>query len=528
MSKSYAVLAALLLLLPSPALADTLIDNIAGLSLDRTGQVTRFSAMVIDAHGRIAQVLARGERPARTDFREDGRGRVVMAGFVDAHVRLMALGLAQLTLDLSDTRTLAEAQEKLRAYAAANPDRPWIVGRGWDAARWGLARSPTASELDAAVADRPVWLESADGSAGWANGAALSAAGVTARTPDPAGGRIERLSAGRAPAGVLIGTAADLVTAKIPPARAADLDVALMKAQDLLVRQGVTAVADMGTDLAAWMTYRRAGDEGRLRLRIVAYADGVPDMLTIGGSAPTPWLYDDRLRLAGLALRLDGSLASGSAWVKSPYPTPSTGHGLPRLNGTQLRNLMSRAAMDDFQIAVEGHGDAAVAESLSAIDELSPDYRGDRRWRIEGAEVIDPADLPRLAEHVAIVSLQVAWPAPAPWTGIAGARWALGSGAPSAPASPFARAAVALEHGLDSSKALAAATSGAAYAAFADGRFGELKAGERADFVMLDGDPLTADAAGMRAIRVMQTWIGGQKVYDAAPGTLRAADAPGR
>src|SRR5690606_18070097 len=127
------------LLLPGAALADTLIDNIAGVSVDRNGTVTRFGALVIDNDGRVAEILQAGQRPTRpVDFREDGRGRTVVPGIVDSHVHLMALGLAQLTLDLSGATSLAEAQSRIAAYAAANPERPWIVGRGWNEDAWGL------------------------------------------------------------------------------------------------------------------------------------------------------------------------------------------------------------------------------------------------------------------------------------------------------------------------------------------------------------------------------------------------------
>ena len=116
------------------------------------------------------------------------------------------------------------------------------------------------------------------------------------------GGRIERKPGGREPAGVFVDNARALVEAKIPPPRAADRDLALYRAQELLVRNGVTAAADMGASIEDWMTYRRAGDEGRLRIRIMVYAGSVPEMVLIGGSGPTAWLYEDRLRLNGLKL----------------------------------------------------------------------------------------------------------------------------------------------------------------------------------------------------------------------------------
>ena len=557
------LLTAAALLLPAPAFADTLIDNINGLSLDRNGTVTRFGAMVIDDEGKIRELDERGERAPRADFRENGRGRTVIPGLIDAHAHVMGLGLGLLTVDLSDTRTLAEAQRKIAEYAAANPERPWIVGRGWNQEIWGLGRFPTAAELDAAVADRPVWLERVDGHAGWANTAALTVAGVTAATADPAGGRIERVAGGREPSGVFVDAAMELIGSKVPPPRATDRDVALHEAQELLVRNGVTAVADMGTSIEDWMTFRRAGDAGRLRVRIMVYADSVPAMTLIGGTGPTQWLYDDRLRLNGIKLYLDGALGSRGAALKAPYADSPGNSGLWLLNGTQLRNNMSRASMEGYQVAIHAIGDAANAEALNAIDELSGDYAGDRRWRIEHAQIVDPADIPRFGQHGVIASMQpVHQTSDRPmaearlgpdrlagayaWRAIkdAGAPLAFGSDAPVEAPDPFAGLAAAVtrqdaagqpaggwqpQQRVTVEVALAAYTAGAAWAGFAEGRFGRLAAGERADFLVLDADPLEADPEDLRGIRVLETWIGGEKVYDASPEPeRRAADAPGR
>lgn len=561
-----ALITAAALLVPGPALADTLIDNINGLSVDRQGTITRFAAMVIDDQGRVAQLLKSGERPPeRTDYREDGRGRTVIPGFVDAHAHVLGLGFAQMTLDLSGARTLAEAQQAIAAYAAANPERPWIVGRGWNQETWALGRFPTATELDAVVADRPVWLERADGHAGWANTAALKAAGVTERTADPAAGRIERVAATRKPAGVLVDGAMPLVAGKVPPPRPQDRDAALLAAQEVLITHGITAVADMGIPIEDWMTFRRAGDAGRLRVRIMAYADSIPTMLLVGGTGPTPWLYDDRLRLNGIKLYLDGALGSRGAWLKAPYADNPRNTGLPQLNGTQLRNLMSRAAMDKFQVAVHAIGDAANAEVLSAIEELSADYRGDRRWRIEHAQVVDPADIARFGRNGIVASMQpVHQPSdrvmaearlgPArlagayAWRSIhgAGAPLAFGSDAPVEMADGLAALAAAVtrqdaqgqppqgwqpQEALPFSQALAAQTAGAAWAGFGEGRFGRLTVGERADFVVLESDPSAQDGASLRRNRVLETWIGGQRVYrlaqnDAPPIPVRTPSDP--
>lgn len=556
--------AALLAALPAPAFADTLIDNINGITFERDGTVTRFAAMVIGDDGKIVEILQRREDPSDAiEFRENGRGRTVIPGIIDAHAHVMALGLAQLTVDLSGTRSLDEALSRISRYAAENPERPWVVGRGWNQELWGLGRFPTAAELDAILPDRPVWLERIDGHAGWANGAALTAAGITAATADPAGGRIERVAGGRQPAGVLVDAAMTLVASKVPPPRATDRDVALHEAQELLVAKGVTAIADMGTSIEDWMTFRRAGDAGRLRIRIISYAATLQEMLLIGGTGPSQWLYDDRLRLNGLKLVLDGALGSRGALLKQPYADDPGNRGLQLLNGTQLRNLMSRAGMEGYQVAIHAIGDAANAEALYAIEELSGDYAGDRRWRIEHAQVVDPADIALFGAHGVIASMQPAHQTSDramaearlgsdrlagayAWRSIqaAGAPLAFGSDAPVEAPDAFAGIAAAISRQdargepaggwqpaeiITREQALAAYTAGAAYAGFAEQRFGKLEAGQRADFLVLDADPLMVNADDIRRIRVLETWIGGRKVYDAGGERgERAADAPGR
>lgn len=554
----YAALAAASLF-AAPAAADTLLDNVNGISIARDGQVTRFQAMTIRDDGVILQLFKRGEKPpSKVDYRIDGRGRTVIPGLVDAHVHLMDMGMAALSLDLSDTTSLADALTRIADYSAKYPDRPWIVGEGWNQEKWGLGRFPTATELDAAVPDRPVWLVREGRTAGWANSRALEIAGVTARTANPAGGRIERLAGSQTPGGVLVDNAMALVAAKLPKPRPEDLDRAFLTAQIELIERGVTAVADMRTSIEDWQSYRRAGDAGNLRIRIMAYADGIEDMALIGGPGPTPWLYDDRLRLNGLKLRIDGVLQSRGALLKAPYADDPDNSGQERLNSTQLRNLMSRAAMDGFQLAVHANGDASAAEMLSAVEELSETYSGDRRWRIEHAQVLDPLDIARFGQHDIVASVQplrqtsdraVAESRLGPgrltgayaWRSIAqaGATLAFGSDAPVGTLDPFAGMAAAVtredadgqpfggwqpQEAVTREQALAAYTAGAAYAGFGEGRFGRLAVGERADFVMIDRDPLLAAAQDLRHIRILEVWIAGQQVYNNAPASQGAGD----
>ncbi|WP_159760483.1 amidohydrolase [Sphingomonas sp. 8AM] len=534
-----------------PAGADALIDNVNGLTLNRDRQVVRFKAMVIDAQGKVVRLIAPDEQPPkptkknpgpRYDWRADMKGRVLVPGMIDAHGHVIELGLAALTLDLSDTRSLDEAKAKIAEYARANPDRQWIIGRGWNQEVWQLGRFPTAADLDTVVGDRPVWLARADGHAGWANSAALKLAGVTAATAAPAGGRVEK------PLGVLVDRAKELVGRVVPKVSPKDRTAAFLKAQQILLGYGVTAIADMGTSVDDWMTYRRMGDINALRVRIMSYGLGIDNAVTIGGTGPTPWLYDDRLRLEGVKLYADGALGSRGAWLKADYADAPGQRGLGFLADDQLQNIMSRAAMDGYQVAVHAIGDRADKQVLDAIAELSETYKGDRRWRIEHAQIVDPVDMAAFGKYHIVASMQPthqtsdrvmaeARLGQARLTGAYawktllddGATLAFGSDAPVEKPDPWAGWAAAFtrtdaegqpvggwhpEQAVSREQAWWAYTGGASYAGFAEQKFGTLAPGQRADFLLLDRDPMTATPADLRRTKVLETWIGGTRAWE--------------
>ncbi len=547
-ARTVAIAALALAMIAPPALADTLVNNVQGVTVSSDGSIKRFTGLVIGEDGKIRQVLASGDKPPRDiDYQVDGKGRVMLPGMVDSHLHVMNIGFGALTLDLSDTTSLEEALTRIARFAAENPGRPWILGRGWNQEKWGLGRFPTAAELDAVVSDRPVWLERVDGHAGWANSMAIRQAKLGADTKDPAGGRITRKAGSRDPQGVFVDAAMQLIGTVVPAPRPADRDLAFRKAQAYLLAHGITAVGDMGISLHDWQTYRRAGDLGQLKVRIMAYADSLESMELIAGPAPTPWLYDDRLRLNGIKLYLDGALGSRGALLKTPYADEPGQTGLALLSPTQLRNLMSRAALENFQVAIHAIGDQANAEVLNAIDELSESYKGDRRWRIEHAQIVDPADIAKFGQHGIIASMQplhqtsdrlMAEARLGPdrlagayaWRSIAatGSPLAFGSDAPVEPADVFGGLAAAIsrtdangepfggwlpQEAVSREAALAAFTSNGAYAGFGEGRFGRLEAGERADFILVDRDPLLASPREMRMIEVLETWINGERVF---------------
>lgn len=416
-----AAFAAILLCSASPALADTLLDNIVGVTLDAEGQVDTFTGLIFDGDGRIVQTLrSKDKRPKKIDYRFDGEGRFLMPGIVDSHVSLMKIGYFAMT-----------------------------------------------------------------------------------------GGRDG-----------------------LPPPRPEDRDVALQKAQRLLAAQGVTAVADMGTGIEDWQAYRRAGDAGTLYIRIMAYSGSVQDMALIGGPGPSPWLYQDRLRFNGLYLNGDSGVPNGT-------------------EATQLRNLMSRAAIDNFQVSVAASTASRVDDVLDAIDELKPTYQGERRWRLDDVTVIDPVQTGRAAADGALAAVRFAGleqdmatnPADPtriqPWQSLsqAGVKLAYASGAKATVPAPFEAMAWAItrenaagepfggwqpQERLTREQALAALTANGAFAGYGEGHFGRLVPGERADFVMLDRDPMLSSPSDLRAAQVVETWIGGARIYVAGQEDAQA------
>ena len=554
-SRLKTALALFLLATASPAFADGLVENVNGITLDQDGKVIRFNAMLVGGDGKVTELLTKKDKlPKQLDFRLDGGGATLLPGLIDAHGHVMGLGFQLLTLDLSATNSLAEAQAAIRAYAAKHPERRWIIGRGWNQEKWGLGRFPTAQDLDAAVSDRPVWLERVDGHAGWANSRAMEIANITSTTKAPAGGRIE-MTAGK-PSGIFVDAAANLIGKFVPAPKPLERDIALGEAQKKLHSLGITAIADMGTTMDDWQSYRRAGDAGWLTVRIFAYAAGVDNMVAIAGPHPSPWLYNDKLRLGGVKLYLDGALGSRGAWLKKPYADAPGQTGLQFLASAEIRNLMVRASMDGFQTAVHAIGDAANAEVIGAIEELSETYKGDMRWRIEHTQIVDPADLVRLGKHGIISSMQPVHQTSDrvmaearlgqerlkgayAWQSIlhAGGKLAFGSDVPVESADPFAGLAAAMtredaegqpfggwrpEEHVSREQALAGFTTGAAYAAFAESKFGSLTPGHYADFILIDVDPMLASPRQLRKAVVKETWVGGRPVYKNA--AVNAAD----
>lgn len=245
--------------------ADALvIHNVHGYTPSRDG-IQSFSGVVI-VDGRVERLLTSArDIPESADAEViDGGGRTMLPGLIDAHGHVLGLGQERLQADLRGSTSPGTALDRVRAFATANPTDPWVIGRGWNQVLWTEKRFPTARELDAVIADRPVVLTRIDGHAIWVNSAALKLAGVTGKTRNPAGGQIVRDADGK-PTGVFVDAAASLIERHIPQAADADMKRALQAAMQELASLGMTGVHDAGIDVRQYRLYQELGAARRSR-----------------------------------------------------------------------------------------------------------------------------------------------------------------------------------------------------------------------------------------------------------------------
>ncbi|HUP66691.1 MAG TPA: amidohydrolase family protein [Sphingomicrobium sp.] len=543
---------ALAALLSTSALADTLVTNVNGIQAGGDGELQHFSGLLIGNDGKVKSVLTGAPPPKTFEHMVDGGGKTLLPGLIDGHGHVIDLGFYALRLDVTGTQSLAEFQQRLRDYAATHPDTKWILGGGWNQEMWPVKKFPTTADLDAVVSDRPVVLERVDGHAIVANSAAMKAAGVTAATPSPAGGEIHD--------GVYVDNAEDLINRAIPKPAAAEIDRALAKSQEILLGYGVTGVGSMSTRVEDWEAFKRAAAAGHLNVRLVSYLSGTEAMTAV--PKPTGWLYRDRLRAVGIKLFADGALGSRGAWLKQPYTDKPESRGLQFHSDAEMLKLADMAASHGFQVATHAIGDAADAQIIGVYEQLSKKYGTGRRWRIEHAQIFDPVDIGRLAPAGIIASMQpthqtsdrlMAEARLGPnrlagayaWQSVlkSGARLAFGTDFPVENPNPFPGLAAGISRQdmsgqppggwipserLTFAEALSAYTRGAAYAGFAEDKIGALEPGKYADFVLVDRDPTAVDPVSLGNTQVLETWVGGKKVFERVPSPASAATERGK
>jgi len=534
------LLALTALLASTSAFADTLVTNANGIQVNSSGKLERFTGILIGDDGKVKRLL-HGEMLKLRDAKViDAGGKTVLPGLIDAHGHIMSLGFSALQLDLTGTKSVSELQQRLKDYAAAHPDARWILGRGWNQELWAEKRFPTAADLDAVVADRPVWLGRVDGHAAVANNAALKSVGISPDTKAPDGGRIEN--------GLFVDNAMNLVEPKIPTPKPEEYDAAFAKTQELMLSTGLTAAADMGTSPDDWDAINRAGQAGALNVRIMSYSGGIAAKREINGGKPSAWLFADHLHLGGVKLYADGALGSRGAWLKAPYHDKPETRGLQFLTDEQILEQANEAASGGYQVAIHAIGDAANAQVISTYEKLSSNDGKDRRWRIEHFQIVDPADISRLKPAGIIASMQpthqtsdrqMAEARLGPdrlkgayaWQTVEklGIPIAFGSDFPVESPNPFPGLSAAVsrqdpdgqppggwhpEQRVSFEQALHGFTRGAAYAGFAEGRIGSLDPGAHADFILVDRDISKVDPQSLARTQVLETWVDGKKVWE--------------
>jgi len=512
-------------------------------------------AMAWDAQGRILAIGGATELQERyPDAKHvDASRKTVIPSLIDAHGHVMGLGYALMRADLVDAKDKDEVIARLRDFEAQLPPKTWLLGGGWDQNDWPDKAFPTAADLDAAFPDRPVWLERVDGHAGWANSAALRA--VAAKAPrsldgdwQPEGGRIERR--GGKPSGVFIDAAMSLVNAVVPAPDASYRRQALAKATQAAVRHGLTGVHDMGVSRDDLALMKQFADEGRLPLRIDAYADGDNSALADLCSTGLYRHAGGRLQMHGVKLYADGALGSRGAALLEDYSDDPGNRGLLVTEPAALEAAMRKARECGVQVATHAIGDRGNRLVLDAYQRVLGDAaKTDHRWRIEHAQVVAPEEFPRFAALGVIASMQPTHAtSDMPWAQdrlgptrikgayawqrlqASGAKLALGSDFPVESVDPRRGLHAAVtrqdahdhpvggwrsEERLSAAEALRGFTADAAWAAHDEATVGRLAPGLRADFVILDEDPLAIPGQQLDELHVRSTWVDGKPVYEA-------------
>ncbi|HKA37180.1 MAG TPA: amidohydrolase [Thermoanaerobaculia bacterium] len=546
------VAAAILLLAMTSAAAPEPADLVLLSGKVWTGDPARPEAEAFAVRGgRIAAVGATAEmtklRGPKT-LVVDAKGRRVVPGFIDSHTHMTMGGFNLLAVDLRRTKDEADFTRTLAEFAKTRPAGQWITDGAWDHQQWAVPRLPTRALLDPATGDRPACLSRQDGHMMVCNSLALKQAGITRQTPDPPGGVIVR-DAGGEPTGVLKDAAMDSISKVRPPRTQAELTEALRAAMKEAAKYGVTSVQDLPggpLDIDAWEKLRRAVE---MTVR-VNYRPSLSEWEK--AAARRRSLGDDEwLRIGGVKGFADGSLGSGTALFFADYDDEPGNRGVFAAEAIPLSKMEERVAAADragLQVEIHAIGDRANAEILDLFERVAKANGGkDRRFRIEHAQHIRPADIPRFGRLGVIASMQ-------PYHAIDDGRWAekrigrercrssyayralldskarliFGSDWDVAPISPIAGIDAAVtrrtidgknpkgwypEQRITAEEALRAYTSEAAWAAFEEREKGTLSPGKLADFVVLSADPLTIAPDSIEKIEVLRTVAGGRVVY---------------
>ena len=530
----------------SLASASTLIDNVRGYTLNDKGELIRFKRILIN-HGKVISLDPSSVPNKATVI--NAQNAVMMPGLIDAHGHLLGLGGNLLEVDLRDSKSMSQAAQWVADYALAHMDQDWIKGRGWNQELWSDRAFPTAKALDKVIDNKPVWLSRVDGHAAWVNTKALRLAGITRDTKDPAGGQIIRDAQGN-PTGVLIDNAMDLVARVMPTESTKQYQAQLNAAGEHLLSVGITAMHDAGVGHHVYDFYLARAAAQTLPVRIYAMLSAtdpqLDDMLDTGRIRSA----DDFLSIRSVKAYGDGALGSRGAALLKPYSDAPHQHGLLLTQPDDFPKIFQKVLGAGFQLNFHAIGDKANRMVLDEFEKTFATVGGQSlRNRVEHAQVIDVNDLPRFAQLNVLPSMQpthatsdknmaearigkARMAGAYAWKTLvdSGIAMPLGSDFPVELANPFygLHAAVTRqdrnnqplkgwypEQALSVQQAFKGFTLDAAYAAHMEDTLGTLTPGKWADFILVDQDIFSIAPQDIWKTKVMQTWLAGEKVFDA-------------
>ena len=497
--------------------------------------------------GKIAYVLLEcgGNDPSAETIQLNEK--FVMPGFNDAHVHLGGAGADMLSVRLNGVTTIEELQKRVADAVAHHKEGEWITGSGWDHTLWPDKKFPNKQELDAVAPKNPVFLVHISGHVGVANSLALEHAEIKNNTPNPSGGIIERDANGEATGMLEEESAMTLVSGRVPDLRADQRRRGIELVLADAAKNGVTSAQDF-SEWSDFLVYQQLKEEGKLTLRITewlpftASLDQLQTWRAQGGTSD-PWL-----RTGSLKGFMDGALGSRTAALLAPYSDDSTTSGLLTADPGKFRALAIERDRAGFQINFHAIGDRANRAALDIFEAVvKANGQRDRRDRIEHAQVLAPEDIPRFAQLKVIASMQpshettdMRWAGQRlgpdrskgayAWNSLlkSGARLAFGTDYDVEPISPFRGLYACVTRELPQGgpvggwqpqekislqDCIRAYTSGSAYAEFSEGKKGELKAGELADFIILSDDLTRIPPQQFTKLTVLRTVVGGRTVY---------------
>jgi predicted amidohydrolase YtcJ len=487
-------------------------------------------------------------------------GQTAIPGFIEGHGHFMGLGQSRMVLDLMDTTSFEQIVSMVAAAAKTAKPGDWIQGRGWHQEKWTSVPSPNVEgfplhdALSKASPDNPVILEHASGHAAFANAKAMEVAGVTAKTPNPSGGEILKDKAGR-PIGVFRETASDLIEkalgdwqkARTPEQRAADARRAIQLAVEEAFSKGVTSFQDAGSNFETVALYKQVAGEGELPIRLwVMVRDSNERLRERLAQEKVVGMADNHLTVAAIKVTSDGALGSRGAWMLEPYADSPRSTGLNTTPMASIEETAKIAAETGVQLCIHAIGDRANREVLNVYEatfKANPDKK-DLRWRIEHAQHLNAADIPRFGQLGVVASMQgIHATSDAPYVAArlgparaaegayvwqqlmkSGAIVSNGTDVPVERIDPIANYHATVtrktkdgvfygDQKMSREEALKSYTWNAAYAAKEETLKGSLAVGKLADITVLSRDIVTVPDDEILTTKVTKTIVGGKVVY---------------